>query len=70
MTVPEKTKSKSLEDRIRALCTEVLKSGNEEEMQKKCAELRAMLSDQIDLVRARVRELKALELDAKSKKKA
>lgn len=57
----------TLEQRIRSLCGEVVKSSSEEAMQAMCAELRSMLSEHIEQVRAQVRELKTQELKVKQK---
>jgi hypothetical protein len=55
-------KTETLEQRIRSLCGEVVKSTSEESLQVMCAELRGMLSEHIEQVRAQVRELQAREL--------
>ena len=59
--MPDDTKIASLEDQIRALCAQVVKSSDEGELQTMCANLRLMLSEHIEFVRMRVRELKELE---------
>ena len=60
-------KTYTLEQRIRSLCSEVVKSTNEEALQVMCAELRGMLSEHIEQVRAQVRELRTQELKVKQK---
>ena len=57
----------TLEQRIRSLCSEVVKSTSEETLQTMCAELRSMLSEHVEQVRAQVRELRMQELKVKHK---
>jgi hypothetical protein len=65
--VPEDTKIASLEDQIRALCARVVRSSDEGELQTMCADLRTMISEHIELVRGKVRELTIKELEAKKR---
>lgn len=57
------TRLQVLEARIRELCAQVMASEKEEEMRSLCRELRAKLTEQIELLRGRVAELKSKEKD-------
>lgn len=65
--MPNKNKIGSLENRIRALCGRVAKSNDEDDLRRMCADLRSLLSEHIELVRDKVRELKAKELESKKR---